>query len=81
MGAFYRRVRSRLGAPKAITATAHKLARLFYLMWTEGKEYADPGLDYYEQRYQERVVNNLKKKAQLLGFELAAQPSVTESVS
>lgn len=81
LGAFYRRLRSRLGAPKAITATAHKLARLFYLMWTQGKEYADPGLDYYEQRYQERVLNNLKKKAQSLGFELVAQPDATESVS
>jgi hypothetical protein len=81
LGAFYRRLRSRLGAPKAITATAHKLARLFYLMWTEGKEYADPGLDYYEQRYQERVVNNLKKKAQSLGFELVAQPEAAANVS
>jgi len=50
-------------------------------MWTEGKEYADPGLDYYEQRYQERVVNNLKKKAQSLGFELVAQPEAAASVS
>ncbi|WP_392536157.1 hypothetical protein [Nostoc sp. C117] len=34
--AFYRRLRSRLGTPKAITATAHKLARIFYRLWTNG---------------------------------------------
>lgn len=81
LGAFYRRVRSRLGAPKAITATAHKLARLFYRMWTTHGEYTDPGMDYYEQKYHERVVNKLKKKAQSLGFELVAQPDAAESVS
>ena len=68
--AFYRRLRSRLGTPKAITATAHKLARIFYRLWTSGADYQDPGMDYYEQRYQERVINNLQKKALVLGFEL-----------
>ncbi len=75
LGAFYRRLRSRLGALKAITATAHKLARLFYHLWTSGGNYTDPGMDYYEQRYQERFVQHLKKKAQALGFELVASPS------
>lgn len=81
LGAFYRRLRSRLGAPKAITATAHKLARIFYRMWTTGEAYADLGEDYYEQKYQERVVNNLKKRANELGFELVAQSSAAECVS
>ena len=80
-GAFYRRLRSRLGAPKAITATAHKIARLFYQMWTTSGQYADPGLDYYEQRYQEQVLNKLRNKAQSLGFDLIAQPSAPECVS
>jgi len=74
LGAFYRRLRSRLGTPKAITATAHKLARIFYRLWTTGGNYQDPGMDYYEQRYQERVINNLQKKALALGFELIPQP-------
>jgi hypothetical protein len=65
--AFYRRLRSRLGTPKAITATAHKLARIFYRLWTTGGNYQDLGMDYYEQRYQERVINNLQKKALALG--------------
>jgi hypothetical protein len=38
-------------------------------------------MDYYEQRYQEQILNNLGKKAQSLGFDLIAQPSVTEGVS
>nr|WP_317111291.1 IS110 family transposase [Chroococcidiopsis sp. SAG 2025] len=74
LGAFYRRLRSRLGTPKAITATAHKLARIFYRLWTTGGNYQDLGMDYYEQRYQERVINHLQKKALALGFELTPQP-------
>lgn len=74
LGSFYRRLRSRLGAPKAITATAHKLARMFYRLWTTREAYTDPGADYYQQQYRERMVNNLKKKALSLGFELVAQP-------
>ncbi len=74
LGAFYRRLRSRLGAPKAITATAHKLARMFYCMWTTTGLYADPGLDYYEKKYSEQVLKNLRKKAHALGLELVALP-------
>ena len=70
LGAFYRRIRSRSGAPKAITATAHKIARLFYVLWTKKESYHDLGADYYEQQYRARLVKNLKKKAQSLGFEL-----------
>jgi transposase len=70
LGAFYRRIRSRLGAPKAITATAHKLARIFYYLWTKNEGYVDIGEDYYEQKYQARLVHNLTKKAHSLGFEL-----------
>lgn len=70
LGAFYRRLRSRLGTPKAITATAHKIARIFYRLWASGGEYQDPGIDYYEQRYQQRLINHLQKKALAFGFEL-----------
>lgn len=81
LGAFYRRLRSRLGAPKAITATAHKLARIFYHLWTTREEYKDPGADYYEQQYQQRVINNLRQKARALGFELTPNLTAQESVS
>lgn len=72
LGAYCRRQRTRLGAPKAITATAHKLARTFYSMLKNGTEYVDKGQDYYEKQYQERIINNLKKRATEMGFELIA---------
>jgi hypothetical protein len=78
LGAFYRRIRYRLGAPKAITATAHKLARLFYRLWSTGDAYVDIGVDAYEQQYQKRVLKNLKQRAQLIGFELVPKSPLPE---
>lgn len=60
VGAFFRKMRSRLGAPKAITATAHKLARILYRMLVTGTNYWEVGENYYEQQYQERVMACLK---------------------
>jgi transposase len=68
IGAFFRRMRARLGAPKAITAAAHKLARILYRMLTEGTNYREAGENYYEQQYQERVVANLTKRAKEFGY-------------
>jgi len=73
LGAYCRRQRTRLGAPKAITATAHKLARTFYSMLKNGTEYVDKGQDYYEKQYQERIISHLKKRATEMGFELIAK--------
>ena len=56
LGAFLRRKKAQLGAPKAITATAHKLARLIYSMLRYGQEYVDAGADYYESQYQRRAL-------------------------
>jgi transposase len=78
LGAFYRRIRYRLGAPKAITATAHKLARLFYRLWSTGDAYVDIGVDAYEQQYQKRVLKNLKQRAQQIGFELVPKSPLPE---
>jgi transposase len=75
LGAFYRRMRSRLGAPKAITATAHKLARIFYRMWKTGEPYQDQGAHYYEEKYRERTLANLRKKALALGYDLNPKPA------
>jgi transposase len=77
LGAFYRRMSARMDKPKAVTAAAHKLARLIYVMLTRGEEYTDQGQQYYEQRYRERVVRQLNKRARQLGFELTpnAQPA------
>ena len=71
LGAFYRRMKTRLGAPKAITATAHKIARLFYIMLRFGKDYKDTGATYYEEQYRSRVIKNMQAKAAKLGFYLA----------
>jgi transposase len=72
LGAYLRRQKARLGTPKAITATAHKMARLIYAMLTKGTAYVDAGQEYYEQRYRSKIVQNLKRKAQKFGFELIA---------
>lgn len=70
IGAFFRRLKARLGAPKAITATAHKLARIFYHLWSTGQAYQDAGAEYYEQQYRQRQLKYLRKQAEALGFEL-----------
>jgi transposase len=73
LGGFYRRLRARLGSPKAITATAHKLAKIFYVLWSTKKPYQDIGSEYYEKQYKERVIRNLKKKAHELGYAMTLQ--------
>jgi hypothetical protein len=70
LGAQYRRFRSKLGAPKAVTAMAHQLARLVYRMLRWGHEYLDKGLQYYEQRHREQQVKLLKKRAAKLGLQI-----------
>ncbi len=70
IGAFFRRKKAHIGAPKAITATAHKIARIFYNMLKNGSEYVDLGQEYYERHYKDRVIVNLKRKAKKLGYEL-----------
>jgi transposase len=59
---------------RANTAAAHKLARIFYHLWSTKTAYADAGGDYYEQKYRQRIVSKLEKTAQSLGFELVAKP-------
>ena len=74
LGSQYRRLRTRLGAPKAITAMAHRLARLVYRMLKYGRGYVDKGADFYEQKYREQQILILKKKAAALGLQLMATP-------
>jgi transposase len=70
LGAFYRRLSARVGKAKAITATARKIAVLFYNTLRHGMSYADPGAAYYEDRYRQRVLRNLQRRAKTLGFVL-----------
>ena len=58
--------------PKAVTAAAHKLARLIYTMLTKGEEYTDQGQDYYEERYRQRVLRHLVQRAEKMGMKLVA---------
>ena len=70
LGAFLRRKKTHLGAPKAITATAHKLARIIYSMLRYGQKYVDAGAEYYESQYRQRALRNARRRAAQLGYEL-----------
>ena len=75
LGAQYRRLRTKLGAPKAITAMAHRLARLVYRMLKYGQEYIDKGMEYYEERNRFQQLEHLRKKAAKMGLQIVeAQP-------
>jgi transposase len=68
LGAFYRRIKYRHGAPKAVTATAHKIARIVYVMLKDRKPYQDLGSVYYEEQYRKRMLRNLQRKASKFGL-------------
>src|SRR4051794_8440053 len=74
VGAFYRRLSSRAGKSKAVTATARKITVLFYNTLRHGMSYRDPGADHYEQQYRSRVLANLRRRAKSLGFVLEPIP-------
>ncbi|MFN0054876.1 MAG: hypothetical protein ACKV0T_22120 [Planctomycetales bacterium] len=59
----------RLAAPAALTATAHKLARVIYFMHKKRQSYQEIGQDAYEKQYQDRMVASLKRRAAQLGFD------------
>jgi len=69
LGAYYRRMAARLGKCKAITATAHKLARLVYAMPTQGTEYVEQSQAQFGEKFQARTLKHLQQKAKSLGFE------------
>lgn len=75
LGAYYRRLRARMDKAKAVTAAAHKLIRLIYLMITKGEEYVDQARLHYEERYRERVVRSLSKRATELGMQFVPSAS------
>lgn len=70
LGAYFRRMKTRRGAPKAIVATAHKLARLVYRMLKYGTPYEDRGAHWYEAQFRQQQVVGLRRRASELGFEL-----------
>ncbi len=80
-GGFYRRMKGRIGAAEAVTATAHKLARIIYRLIKHGEAYVRQGLEDYEKKFQERKLRALQKTATTLGFELVAKQPLAPSVS
>jgi transposase len=70
LGNYYRKMRARHGAPSAITATAHKLARIIFHLLTTGKAYDESLFAVEEQRQRLHLENKLKRQAQQLGYQL-----------
>jgi transposase len=70
LGAQFRRLRTRLGAPVAIKAMAAKLARLVYRMLRYGMQFVDQGAELYEAQHRKRQVRSLRSKALELGFRI-----------
>jgi transposase len=70
LGAFYRRLCSRMDKPRANTATAHKLARLVYFMLTRGEAYVDAGQQRYEEQQRQRSIAALRRRASALGYQI-----------
>ena len=77
LGAFLRRMKGRLGVPQAITATAHKLARLVYYSLKHGIQYVKQSQEEYEQQTRQKQIANLRKKALGLGFEIVEKTSAS----
>ncbi|HWB07965.1 MAG TPA: IS110 family transposase [Pirellulales bacterium] len=77
LGAYLRRMKARLGGPAAVTATAHKLARLVYEVLKHGWTYVDKGVQWYETQYRDRILTSLSRRAKELGFQLV--PSAPNS--
>jgi len=74
-GAFYRRLKARLGAKQAIVATAHKIARAFYHILKHRTPFHDLGGEEYERRAREREIKNLQKRAAKLGLVVTETPA------
>jgi transposase len=77
LGAFCRRMCSRMDKPRANTAVAHKLARMIYFMLTRGEDYVDEGQQHYEEQQRQRSIAALRRRAANLGF--AIMPAATNA--
>lgn len=77
LGGFYRRIKARHGAPKAIVATAHKLARIIYHMLKHRVDYVDLGADHYKEQQRQRAIKRLQKQAAKLGLRIDGLATTT----
>jgi transposase len=71
LGAYYRRLASRISKAKALKAVAHKLAVLIYNLLKNGSAYVEIGQEQYEKKYREKRIKNLMRNAKELGFQLS----------
>jgi transposase len=76
LGAYFRKMKALHGHDKAVTATAHKLARIIYHMLQNKQPYVDRGEDYFIEQNKEREIHKLFKKAAKLGFYLHPEANV-----
>jgi transposase len=81
LGAYYRRMKAKLGAAEGITATAHKLARILYRLLKHGEDYVRQGLADYEKKHHARKLANLQRAAASMGLQLVQQQPLSEVVS
>ena len=81
LGAHDRRLRACLGAPNAITAMAHTLARLVYRMLTCGQQYVDNGMEHDEARFRQHRLQCLQCQPRALNLPLVPNQPVPSPVS
>jgi transposase len=77
LGDFYRKMKWRLGAPAAVTATAHKLARIIYHMLSTKQAYSVEVFAKCDQQATVRACTRLRKQAAELGFQLIPAAETT----
>lgn len=75
LGEFFRRMRTRKGGAEAITATAHKIAAIYYLTISRGEQYAEPDKSLYLQSVMRRRLKNLRRQAEKLGMSIVEEIS------
>jgi transposase len=75
LGLFYRRIKSRIGGKSAVTATAHKLARLVSRVLKYGKEYVRQSIEEYGRKVRTQLERSLRRKAAALGYQLVPKPA------
>jgi len=81
LGAYYRRMKAKLGGAEGVTATAHKLARILYRMLTHGEQYVRQGMEEYEKKHQARKLKALQKAAESIGLQLVEKQNLAQAVS
>jgi hypothetical protein len=70
MGAFYRRIQARCGGPRAVVATAHKIATRIYRLLKYGEVYVRKEMAEYEANYRKQLLKGLARRAKEMGYRL-----------